>query len=345
MSRTVVDIRDGDFFINGVPTYAGRTWNGRRIEGLLFNSRMVQGIFDDRNPETSSRWNYPDGPWDPQRNTSEFIAAMPDWQAHGVNTFTLNLQGGSPEGYSRHQPWENSAFEPDGSLRHDYFERAEKILRRADELGMTVILGLFYFAQDERLSDEAAVIRATDNTINWLLAGKYTNVIIETNNEADHGRYEHAILRPPRVAELLERIRQKSRGRVANVAGRLLAGVSLCGGHVHDNALVEASDVIFLHGNGVEQPARIRAMVDEVRTRPAWSGQPVVFNEDDHYAFDQPDYNMLAAIDRHASWGFFDFRRPGEDYKEGYQSVPVDWSISSSRKNAFFTRVHEIIIS
>jgi len=39
--RTAVSIRGEQFFINGRPTYAGRTWNGARIEGLLLNSRMV----------------------------------------------------------------------------------------------------------------------------------------------------------------------------------------------------------------------------------------------------------------------------------------------------------------
>ena len=81
---------------------------------------MVQGIFDDRNAETRSRWSYPDGPWDPERNTREFIDAMPLWRAKGLLAFTINLQGGSPEGYSRSQPWMNSSFETGGSLRPDY---------------------------------------------------------------------------------------------------------------------------------------------------------------------------------------------------------------------------------
>jgi hypothetical protein len=81
---------------------------------------------------------------------------MPDWRAHGLLAFTLCLQGGSPQGYSNKQPWHNSAFESDGSLRPDYMARAERILRRADELGMVVILGCYYFGQDERLKDEAA---------------------------------------------------------------------------------------------------------------------------------------------------------------------------------------------
>src|SRR5204862_6709531 len=62
--KTVVSIQGREFLLNGRPTYEGRSYDGMRVQGLLFNSRMVQGIFDDRNAETRSRWNYPDGPWD-----------------------------------------------------------------------------------------------------------------------------------------------------------------------------------------------------------------------------------------------------------------------------------------
>jgi hypothetical protein len=148
--RTEVDIGGQEFRINGRPTYAGRTWQGQRIEGLLFNARLVQGIFDDLNPETRGQWAYPDtGVWDPERNTREFVAAMPEWRRHGLLAFTLNLQGGSPQGYSRDQPWHNSALTETGGLRPDYLARLERILDRADELGMVVILGVFYFGQGE----------------------------------------------------------------------------------------------------------------------------------------------------------------------------------------------------
>src|SRR4051812_33914305 len=41
--------------------------------GLLINTRMANGIFDDANPDTTWQWEYPDtGVWDPQRNTDEF---------------------------------------------------------------------------------------------------------------------------------------------------------------------------------------------------------------------------------------------------------------------------------
>src|SRR5881394_3435255 len=75
--QTTVSIDGRAFRINGQPTYVGRSFRGMKVEGLLFNSRMVQGIFDDRNPATRHNWDYRDGPWDADRNTREFVAAMP----------------------------------------------------------------------------------------------------------------------------------------------------------------------------------------------------------------------------------------------------------------------------
>ena len=97
--QTSVAIAGDSFLINGRPVYAGRTFNGMKVQGLLMNSRMVQGVFDDLNPATVGRWNYPNGPWDPKRNTAEFVAAMPAWRKAGLVSFTINLQGGCPYGY------------------------------------------------------------------------------------------------------------------------------------------------------------------------------------------------------------------------------------------------------
>ena len=102
--RTEVAIAGEKFLLNGRPTYTGRVWSGVSIEGMLMNSRMVQGIFDDLNPETRAKWAYPDtGKWDAERNTREFIAAMPEWRKHGLLSFTINLQGGNPRGYGGDQ--------------------------------------------------------------------------------------------------------------------------------------------------------------------------------------------------------------------------------------------------
>ena len=347
--QTKLTIEGDDFLINGRRTYEGRHWRGHRIEGLLLNSRMVQGIFDDLNPDTRSMWAYPDGVWDPDRNTGEFVAAMPDWRAHGLLAFDINLQGGSPQGYSPAQPWHNSAFEADGSLRPDYMGRLERILDRADELGMAAMVGYFYFGQDERLADEAAVCAAVDNATDWLMDKGYTHLIIEVNNECNVKKYEHAILTPPRVHELIERVQERC-GR------RWPVGTSYGGGFVPLENVVSVSDVLMVHGNGVGggagdncDPARIREMVDQTRAVAGYRGQPIVFNEDDHFGFDQDDNNFIAAVSRHASWGFFDWRIrrqgeqwSGEPYDYGYQSVPVNWGISSPRKKGFFDLVREM---
>jgi hypothetical protein len=335
--RTEVAIQGDAFWINGRPTYPGRTWEGRKVEGLLFNARLVQGIFDDLNPETRSRWAYPDtGRWDPERNTRELIAAMPSWRRHGLLAFTLNLQGGSPEGYSKNQPWHNSAFTTTGELRPAYLRRLERILDKADQLSMVVILGIFYFGQDDRLQDERAIVRALDRTVNWVLEHDYRNVIIEVNNECNV-RYHHAILQPKRVHELIERVKRLSRE-----SRRLLVSTSYGGGTIPGENVVRAADFLLLHGNGVADPEKLAAMVRQTRQVSGYRPMPIVFNEDDHYEFDKPKNNLLAALGEYASWGYFDYRRKGEGFEDGFQSVPVNWGISSPRKRAFFTKVQEI---
>ena len=91
--------------INGRVTYPGA-----RAEGLLMNVRMVNSIFEDR--------KRPD--FDADANTAAFVARIPDYAAGGVRAFTVGLQGGMP-GY---EGAANSAFNPDGSLRPSYLDRA-----------------------------------------------------------------------------------------------------------------------------------------------------------------------------------------------------------------------------
>jgi hypothetical protein len=335
--KTEVSVRGEQFFINGEPTYKGRTWQGKKVEGLLMNSRMVQGIFDDLNPETVGKWAYPDTKrWYADRNTREFVAAMPEWRKHGLLAFTIDLQGGSPKGYSKDQPWHNSAINADGSLRPEYMARLEKILDKADELGMVAILGIFYFGQDQRLADEDAVKRATDNAIDWLFDKGYRNVLIEVNNECNV-RYDHAILKPDRVHELIDRVKARTRG-----GRRFLAGTSYGGGKVPEPNVVRTSDFLLMHGNGVKDPARIAEMVRQARKVEGYRPMPILFNEDDHFDFDKPANNFTAAVGEYASWGYFDYRMKDEKFDDGYQSVPVNWGISSPRKKGFFKLLGEI---
>jgi hypothetical protein len=337
--QTEVSIRGNMFFINGRPTYEGRTWQGHKIEGLLMNARLVQGVFDDLNPETVGRWAYPDtGQWDADRNTSDFITAMPVWHRHGLLCAVVNLQGGSPEGYSRGQPWHNSAIRADGSLRPAYMARLGRIIDRADELGMVIMLGVFYFGQDQRLDDDDAVRRAVVNTVDWIADRRYTNVLLEIANECDNGGYQREAIKAPRVHELIELAQRRSVERDHPI----LVSVSYNGGSIPRPNVVRVADYILLHGNGVRDPKRMEEMIHQVRAMDAYRGQPIVNNEDDrpwrdeHQGWGDEGNNFVVCVENYASWGYFDFRHADEDFHEGYQSVPVNWQISSERKRAFF---------
>lgn len=335
--KTFVEIKGDQFFINGKPTYEKRYWHGNKIEGLLLNSRMVQGIFDDQNSETRNNWIYPDTKkWDPERNTDEFVSNIEKWYSYGLLSFTINMQGGSPQGYSQAQPWNNSAYYEDGSLRPDYLLRLEKILNKADELGMVPILGLFYFGQDERLKDEKAVINGVNNIIKWLFDKKFRNVLIEINNECNIN-YDHEILQPKRVHELIELVKSTKKNGF-----RYLAGTSYGGGFIPLPNVIRTSDFILVHGNGVSDPEKILNMVNKVREVDSYTPKPILFNEDDHFNFDKEQNNFVSALKGYASWGYFDFRMKDESFENGYQSVPVDWGINSDRKKQFFRLLKEI---
>ena len=373
--KTTVSIKDETWLVNGNLTYQGQTFRDWSIEGLLLNSRMVNAIFDDENEHTRFLWHYPDtDAWDPERNTREFLAAMPDYRAHGLLGITVNLQGGAPSGYYRmpefrkylasigieiaddllwagvpspmSQPWHNSAFDADGNLKQSYLDRLTRILDRADDLGMVVILGLFYQGQDERLRDEAAVRHAIDEACRWVLEQGYTNVVIEINNECNT-RYEHELLQPERVHEAIALAKDVTRnGR------RLLVGTSYSGGGwIPSEAVAKVSDFLLVHGNGITDPREIADIVDRTRALATYTPKPIVFNEDDHFNFDQPENNFTSALSRYASWGYFD---PGEgaggqvafgNYRDGYQLVPVNWGLNTARKREFFDFLKEVTAS
>ena len=373
--RPVVSIQGNKFFLNKKPLYEGHEYLGNSIEGLLLNARMVQAIFDDLNPETRKLWQYPDTKnWDANRNTNEFVQAMSQWKAHGLAAISLNLQGGSPTGYGNKQ-WINSAYNPEGDIYPAYFKRLKQVLDEAEKLNMVVILGLFYFGQDQYLVDETAILNAVDQTIDWLHHNKYRHVVIEISNESnltpalitnyftgeieklgsvagsqdsidnykkqlehiETMSYQHDILSDKRVHELILHVKnQVVDGR------RYLVSTSFAGSTVPNSSVVSVSDFILLHGNNVESAEHFQSMIDEVRAMEAYVGQPIVFNEDDHYDYHKKNNHFLTAIKSGVGWGYFDYRRNGEDFHEGYQSVPVDWLIRSQRKKDFFNYLREI---
>ena len=343
-TRTVISIVGDRFLIDGKLINEGRFWNGMPIEGLLFNARMANAIINDENPTTRGVWAYQDGDFTPERNTREFIAALPQYHAHGLRAVSINIQGGSPQGYSWNQPWRTSGFLPDGSIKADYLERLGQVLRACDRIGMIVILGLFYWKQSHVLANEAAVRNAVSNSVDWLIGNGARNVLLEIGNEVDLP-YAHKIIEADRCHQLVELAQQRSAGKLKTPAGRLLVSTSLVHAPRFGDNLMGTCDFLLPHGNRCHHPDSLRLQVVRNRTAPTYRGQPIIFNEDDHFGFDLPDNNMVAAIGERASWGYFDFRQVREKFPDGFQSLPVDWSISSPRKKSFFGLLKEITAS
>lgn len=342
MTDTVVSIEGTKFLLNGVPTHAGKAWRGLSIEGMLFNSRMVQALTDDENPATRGVWMYPDGEnFSAERNNREFIAALKDYKAQGLDAVGINLQAGSPQGYSVVQPWTITGFNADGSLKQPWLDRLEAVINECDRLGMVAILGLFYWKQTRVFESEQAARNAVINTVDWLAARNARNVLLEIGNEVDLP-FAQSIIGADRGDELIRLAKERSAGKFKTPSGRLMVSTSLAHPKPVNEKIMSAADFLLLHGNGTHHPDSVRVMVRANRAQPCYRPMPVMINEDDHFDFDKPDNNFVAAIGEDVSWGYFDYRMNRERYEDGFQSLPVDWSIDSPRKRGFFGLLKEI---
>ena len=141
----VPDQRDADLRRPGVPRPADRRTADERPDGPGHLRRSPSR--DARSLEVPGHRR-----WDPERNTREFVDAMAAWRAHGLLAFTVNLQGGSPQGYSQHSPGTTAHSRPTGRCAPTTSRALRAILDQADALGMVAIVGYFYFGQDQRLS-------------------------------------------------------------------------------------------------------------------------------------------------------------------------------------------------
>jgi hypothetical protein len=314
---------------------------------------MVQAIFDDENPATAVHWRYPDtGVWDPDRNTAEFCAALPEYARHGVLGVTVGLQGGgsiyTPEIYDRYL---NSAFTPQGELKPAYFERLYRVLGAADVAGMVVMVNYFYWKQATRLESGAAIRRATEAATAWLLDTGCENILVDVMNECGDGWSGiDPQLGTARIHELIEIVQQTTwNGR------RLLVGSSTGGGDELPRDRWQAvEDFHAPHGNGCT-PDRLRAKLRTLKASAEFQRRPrpILINEDTIFLD-----NLEASVDEYVSWGFY-CQGFGCDYRDrmdwtthgreatyealsGFQTVPVNWGIHTPDKRAFFARVREL---
>lgn len=264
---------------------------------------------------------------------------MPDWKSYGLNAITVNMQGGSPFGYGNFD-FQNPGYNPDGTLHTGYMRRLDRILSRADDLGMVVILGLFYFGQDQRLQDEAAIVNATRNVTHWLFDQGYRNVLIEINNETlgQIKQYDHEILLYQRVHELINLVKSIERNGY-----RYLVSTSFPAQIVPTRNVLDAADFVLFHANALRDTQKYVEHIARVKQAVGSLTRPIVINEDDNFDFASDSSHLAIALKNYISWGYFDYRKKGvTDLKEGYQSIPVDWGIDSLDKKAFFIKIKEV---
>jgi hypothetical protein len=283
--HTAVGIKGNQWFINGEPVLKGSP-----AEGLLMNVRMVNAVFEDRGPEAS---HLPKD-FDPEKNTAHFISQIPDYVAHGVQGFTISLQGGLP-GY---EGAVNTAFMPDGTLRKEYLQRVEKVIRAADRSGAVVILSCFYQRQNQEpyaLKGKQAILNAVTNVVHWIGDEKFSNVVLEVSNEFAHGGY-----RRWKDGEWLKSVDgQVELIRLAKkIAPELLVSTSGMGSGTMPPAIAEAADFIEIHFNRTPVEL-IPARVGEARA----FGKPVLCNEDDKLGLVGAEAARVS-VRSGAGWGF-----------------------------------------
>ncbi len=80
------------------------------------------------------------------------------------------------------------------------------------------------------------------------------------------------------------------------LAAGLLAGTSFGGGALPTAEVIEHSDFLLIHGNGVKGPDAMRKFIAKVKKARGDRQIPIVVNEDDHFDFDQADNNFTAAV-------------------------------------------------
>lgn len=296
--------------------------NGTKAEGLLINSRMIQGISDG-----FTSFPYPDTKkWDANRNVEEFIVNMEHWKNGGLNGFTIGLQGGGPTSNTKKQSHKNSAFNSDGSLKPDYMKRLDLVLRESNRLDMIVIISLFYQSQVSILSSHENIIKATLNIIYWLQENEYSNVIIEPVNECDYAIFsKYDIGCDQKLTNVMELVR----------SFHFPVGNSLKGsGNYPSDSLIKHSDVILLHGNSMGK-SEYDAQLAKVKLSPFYKNQPIIYNEAGVQSF------LAWAIQNDVGWGYYD--QGSNNYINGFQSPPVNWSINTKDKLNFFTEIKKIL--
>ncbi len=315
--KSVLTIEGRKFLINGKLVYSEIPKCPEEYKGLLMNARFIQGVFDDS--MDASRFNRFGRQFEPDKNTDDLIASLQEWYDTGLRAVTIGFQGGGSCFTIDSYTINNNPFSPDGSMMDAaYLKRMKKIIGAADDIGMVVIVSIFYGPQSRFLKDDNAVIEATKTASNWLRDNKFTNVILEVANEHDIEAYKiHPILyNDAGIVRLIEIAQRES--------GGLPVGCSSTGAYFSES-ITNASDVVIIHGNNMSRQEFYNQIRKVEKTQP---DKPILCNEDS-----QALSGMQVALDNKVSWGYYNNMTK--------QEPPTLWGITTGEDNFFAIRLAE----
>ncbi len=318
MSKTNLSIDGTKFKINGKLIYSEITSCRPSMHGLLMNARFIQGVFDSKNRNQFNRYGKS---FDPSQNTDELIAALPQWYAKGLRAITVGMQGGGSCYTISGQDLQNNPYSADGRVIDGaYLNRLDRLIKACDDIGMVVIVSLFYGLNTQYLNDAQAVINVVKGMAAHLRDGGFNNTIIEIANEHDLPCFERLpILNEPQGIVALMSI-------IKSVAPNIPVGCSGCGGYVNKE-VCEASDVVLLHGN-VQTRSQLYNLVNKAREYAP--NKPIVINEDS-----QAIGQLAVCEELCCSWGYYNNMTK--------QEPPTYWGITKGEDEFFAWRMANML--
>ena len=318
--KTLVAVRGDNFYINGKLTYSEFINADPCVQGLLFNSRMIQGIFDDA-PHRTQYFRGDITSFDPDKNTDALIAALPSWYDAGLRAITVGTQGGWPVGMTDVKNVQHNPFGEDGlSFDSAYKERLDRIINACDDMGMVVIVNILYWAQTAHFTNGVAVRNAITTCCNHLRDKGYTNVMIDVANEYNIDLFSKFTLinKPDGIATLIQLAQKESGGMLVGSSG---------GGGMADQETFDVSDVCLVHGNGLSRGQYYSFLK---KAKQMAKGKPILCNED------SPCFTRLCVgSELHTSWGYYN------NYEK--QVPPCHWGIEKGEDQFFADRMQALL--
>ena len=311
--KTKISIKGNQFLINDKLVYSEIENANPKSLGLLWNMRLIQGVFADLfGPDNLVKLC--NAHFEPEKNTDDLIKALPEWYAYGIRAITVGFQGGWPVTQQMVDQLNCNPFGEDGlRLDEGFASRMDRLIRAADEIGMVIIVNILYWAQANRLKNGTAARNAVKTACNFLRDNGYTNVMIDVANEFNIRQFKHPIIgTEDGISALIDLARAESGGMPTG---------SSPGGHTLVEQVVNVSDFVLIHLNGVS-----RTTAYQMLKNPHYAGKPVICNEANPCCT-----RVDVCLDLYASFGYYN------NYTK--QLLPSNWGIMPGEDFFFARRV------